>query len=141
MDDKIEAVFRTVKDHDKSTELMDRLAAAARPGAVFSEPVTSGDHTVITASEVVLGMGVGYGAGAGSMSQHDEAIDAAGEQGAGGGAGGGGMSMGRPVAVISVGPRGVQVEPIVDASKVAITFLTALSAMVVALTRMRRSRG
>ena len=34
-----------------------------RPGVVFSEPTTVDDHTVITASEVYVGMGIGVGRG------------------------------------------------------------------------------
>lgn len=39
--------------------LIDRLFSVARPGAVFGEPVTAGEHTVITASEVTVSLGFG----------------------------------------------------------------------------------
>ena len=52
-------------------ELMDKLFSVSEPGAVFSEPVVSGDHTVITASEVMIGLGFGYGAGGGSSEEND----------------------------------------------------------------------
>jgi uncharacterized spore protein YtfJ len=58
--------------------------------------------------------------------------------GLGGGGGGGGASMARPVAVISVGPEGVQVEPVVDPTKIAIAFFTTLGSMFFMLSRMRR---
>jgi len=51
-------------------------------------------------------------------------------KGAGAGAGaGGGTSVGRPVAVIRVGESGIQVEPVIDLTKVAVTAL--LSALAV----------
>jgi hypothetical protein len=47
-----------------------------------------------------------------------------------------------PVAVISVGPRGVAVEPVIDATKIMLAMFTALGSMLVMLMRMRSgSRG
>jgi hypothetical protein len=46
--------------------------------------------------------------------------------------------MARPVAVISVGPEGVQVESVVDPTKIAIAFFTTLGSMFFMLSRMRR---
>ncbi|NJN54907.1 MAG: hypothetical protein HC804_09210, partial [Anaerolineae bacterium] len=37
------------------------------------------------------------------------------------------------------GPEGVRVEPIVDATKIAIAFFTAFGAMWMALSKMRRA--
>ena len=55
-----------------------------------------------------------------------------------GGGGGGGFSMARPVAVISVGPEGVRVEPIVDVTKLGLAFLTLLGSMLMTWRKMRR---
>ena len=71
----------------------------------------------------------------------DEAVDEEPEMqgegvGLGGGGGGGGAAMARPVAVISVGPNGVQVEPVVDPTKIAIAFFTTLGSMFFKLSRM-----
>jgi hypothetical protein len=49
--------------------------------------------------------------------------------------------MGRPVAVIAVGPAGVQVIPVVDRTKIAIAMFTTLGSMLILLGRMRRGAG
>lgn len=105
-----------------------RLFDVYQPGVVFSEPHTVGDQTVITASEVHVGMGVGFGHGA------DD------EDNRGGGGGGGGGSAGRPVAAIVISPKGVQVEPIVDVTKIALAFFTTIGALFMAWRAMRRQR-
>ncbi len=123
-----------IKNHEQAMEVLKKLFLVAEPGAVFGQPVNQGDYTVITAAEVSVGMGLGFGAGSG--------LDKQGEGGSGGGGGGGGASMGRPVAVITIGPRGVHVDPIVDVSKIVLAFLTALGALVMGWWRMRKaSRG
>ncbi len=141
----------TVKGQEQSMALMEKLIATAQPGAVYSAPVVSGDYTIITASEVSVGIGFGYGlgGGVGPKPGEGEATSEAEPQetqdqpaGFGGGGGGGGASMARPVAVISVGPEGVQIQPIVDASKIALAFFTTIGGMLIMLSRMRRaSRG
>jgi uncharacterized spore protein YtfJ len=135
-----------VKTQEQSKEVVEKLFDVARPEAVFSEPVTAGDYTVITASEVSVGMGFGYGIGGGTASEEgetpstDELEAEAGEaSGFGGGGGGGGFSMGRPVAVISVGPGGVHVEPVRDVTKIGLALLTTAGAMLIMLGRMRKA--
>ena len=59
--------------------------------------------------------------------------------GAGGGGGGGGGASGRPVAVISVSEDGIEVEPIVDVTKIALAFFTALGSMSFMLMKMRKA--
>jgi hypothetical protein len=44
--------------------------------------------------------------------------------------------MGRAVAVISVGPNGVKVDPVMDVTKVALAFFTMLGGMMIALFKM-----
>jgi uncharacterized spore protein YtfJ len=121
--------------------LVEKLFDVAQPSAVYGEPVAIGDHTVITASEVKVGMGFGFGAGGapGAEGAGDEAVTEEGEAGAGfgSGGGGGGVSGGRPVAAISVGPDGVRVDPVVDATKIALAFFTTLGAMFMMFSRMR----
>lgn len=117
----------SVKSHEQAMDVLKRLFAVAEPGAVYSTPVTAGEHTVITATEVSVGMGLGFGGGS---SQ-------AGDNGGGGGGGGGGF--GRPVAVISVGPHGVHVEPIVDPTKISLAFFTMIGAIFIAWGRMRKA--
>jgi uncharacterized spore protein YtfJ len=116
----------------------------ADPAAVYSDPITAGEYTIITASEVTvsLGMGFGYGAGSAPSDEHEgHGHEPAASEGAGGGGGGGGMAAARPVAAIVVGPGGVQVQPIVDVTKIVLAWLTAFGARI-ALARMRRmARG
>jgi uncharacterized spore protein YtfJ len=127
------------------SQLLDKILAAARPGAVFSEPIHSGDYTIIMASEVTAagGFGSGFGRGSGRGPQPSEV----GEQGAkmddeagGGGLGGGGGSHGRPVAVIVIGPNGVRVRPVVDVTKIGIAAVTTWLAMFLMFRRWRRMR-
>ncbi len=133
-----------VRSQEQGAEIMGKLVNAAPAGAVFSQPVTSGEYTIITASEVSVAMGFGFGLGGGTRptpaqgNGTAEAGDHA-QEGAGGGGGGGGVSSGRPVAAISVGPDGVQVEPIIDPTKIGLAFITIIGAVFLMLIRMRRS--
>lgn len=146
-----EVVLTAVKNQEQAAELMEKLLAVAQPGAVYSEPVTVGERTVITASEVSASMGFGFGIGGGTGTEpaegeavsEDEPQGEEGEaRGFGGGGGGGGASMGRPVAVISIGPEGVQVEPVVDATKIALAVFTAAGGALIMLGKMlKASRG
>jgi len=139
MSDELNQVgFSSVKGWEQGMEVIGRLFTVAQPGAVYSEPITAGDHTIITTSEVSVGMGLGYGAG-GETTGAGQESPAGGDFGGGGG--GGGFSSARPVSVISVGPSGVRVEPVVDITKVALAFITAVGAMLVALNKMRRAAG
>jgi uncharacterized spore protein YtfJ len=116
--------------------LLDRVVAAAHPNVVFGHPVESAGHTVITASEVAAGGGFGFGGGSGpSVAEGGTATEG---QASGHGAGGGGGSMGRPVAVISIGPGGVKVDPIVDVTKLGIAGISAWAAIALFLARMFR---
>ncbi len=91
-------------------------------GAVFSAPTTVGDTVVFTAAAVQRMGGFCFGAGGGADD------DDAGTCGGGGG-GGGGNSEGRPVAVITVGPNGVEVKPVLDLTRIGVTALAALLAV------------
>jgi uncharacterized spore protein YtfJ len=120
-----------LQSESEALEAITRLFDVYQPGVVFSEPVTVDDNTVITAAEVHVGMGLGFGHGSGGADDSD---------GQGGGVGGGGGSAGRPVAAIVIGPKGVQVEPIVDVTKIALAFFTTIGAMFMAWRAMRRQR-
>ncbi len=139
-----------LKNQENSQQILDKFVETARPASVFAPPLTAGEYTVITASEVYAGMGVGFGGGGGSGpaasaepdSDQPPAEPAAGNDdltpgsGVGYGGGGGGVTMGRPVAAITIGPDGVNVEPIVDATKIAIAFFTTFGAMALMFSRM-----
>jgi uncharacterized spore protein YtfJ len=144
--EKFDDIIATaVKTQEQSKEVVERLFDVAQPEAVYGQPVTAGDYTVITASEVSVGMGFGYGVGGGTAFEEDEDMspdepDEGGEaSGVGGGGGGGGFSMGRPVAVVSIGPGGVRVEPVRDVTKIGLALLTTAGAMLIMLGRMRRA--
>ena len=132
------------KGQAQSLELIDKLIATARPSAVFSQPVTAGDYTVITAAEVSIGVGFGSGGGGGGPQPAEKAATDGEAQaqsennGYGIGAGGGGASTARPVAVITIGPSGVEVEPIVDPTKIAIALFTTVGAMALMGSRMSK---
>ncbi|WP_420629895.1 spore germination protein GerW family protein [Candidatus Leptofilum sp.] len=132
-------MIKSVADQESANELIGKLFDVTRPDAVYAEPVTVGEYTVINASEYMAGMGVGYGGGGGTAPSTDEASEESSDStGFGGGGGGGGTTMARPVATIIVGPNGVRVEPVVDATKIAITMFTALGAMAMALRKMKK---
>jgi uncharacterized spore protein YtfJ len=138
-----EFIKESIPDQKASIELMGRLYDVTQPNSVFTEPMTQGEYTVITASEVSVGLGYGYGGGGGSGSaDEDEEGETGSATGYGGGGGGGGGAMARPVAVIELGPNGVRVEPIVDPTKIVLAFFTTFGAMFMMLNRMRKqARG
>lgn len=108
-------------EKNSGVELTQNMLAATSPEGVFGEPIENGETIVITASEVVAAMGVGGTSAAG---------------------GGGGTSVGRPVAVISIDPKGeVSVTPVVDPTKIALAFITVLGSFLVMLGRMRKVAG
>lgn len=87
----------------------------ASPSTVFSEPQPVGNELIITAAAWERAGGFGFGGGGG--------IGSRGEPEGGGGGGGGGTSVGRPVAVIKIGDAGIEVEPVIDVTKLAVTVI------------------
>lgn len=132
-------ILEQTASQTETNALLDRLFDVARPEAIFGKPVTSGERTVITASEAIVSMGAGYGGG-GGYDADEAGPGGKPELGFGGGGGGGGFSMGRPSAAIIIEPNGVRVEPIVDVTKVAIAFFTTFAAMLISLMRLRRTQ-
>jgi len=140
---------------------LERFLEIASVNSVYDSPVKHGDKLIIPAAEVLGGLGFGVGAGIGmgenpnKKDKIEEGEGTAGEEkpfeaseseadrkietgGGGGGGGGGGRVFARPVAVIISGPEGVSVEPVVDVTKIALAFFTALGFMVGMASRMRR---
>jgi uncharacterized spore protein YtfJ len=109
--------------------VMEKFLSAADVQAVYGEPVLHGEHMVIPSAEVLSAVGFGLGSGGGP-----------GGEGGGGGGGGGGRMLSRPVAAIIAGPDGVRIEPIVDVTKIALAFLTAVGFMAGMAGRMKRGR-
>lgn len=83
---------------------------------------TEGETTVLTLHEGGGSFGYGYGG-----------------DGQEGGGGGGGVTWSRPVAAVIITPTGVRVEPVVDATKIALTFFTTLGAIFMAIRHMRQA--
>ena len=145
-----EFMQKVASESERRSQTLDKLLSSADSSKVFSEPVTLGAYTVITASEVASGGGFGSGMGFGvPRGRRDAARGEAGapedaaagaQEGAGGGGGGGGGSMGRPVAAIVVGPEGVEVRPLLDVTKISLAALTAFGAMAALTLRMLAKR-
>jgi uncharacterized spore protein YtfJ len=116
---------------------MDKLLDTGSVDMVYGEPIEHGDTLIIPCSEslTVLGMGAGYGYGTGPARPGEETTEGTGE-GGGGGGGGGGRTFARPVAVIVASPEGVRVEPVVDATKIALAALTVFGFMFSLVGRM-----
>ena len=116
---------------DAAQETMEAFIETADVSSVYGEPILHEETMIIPTAEVlaVAGFGAGYGAGGPQ--------DSGGE---GGGAGGGGKTFSRPVAVVIADQNGVRVEPVVDPTKIAMTFFTALGFMVATIARMMRGR-
>jgi uncharacterized spore protein YtfJ len=135
----------TDKNNEQLRTWSERIFAAAQPGAVYSQPVVSGNYTIITASEVTSGGGFGSGAGFGPATAG--AQKQPGEEGSqpeqansgGGGIGCGGGSAGRPVAILIIGPDGVTVKPVFDLTKIALAGITAGATMLAVLRRARKA--
>jgi uncharacterized spore protein YtfJ len=132
-----------IRGPEDAALLIGRLSDAAQPSAVFGEPVTSGERTVITACEVTIGLGFGYGMGSAGGAEPAEAGEgeAKGQPvpAVSGGGGGGGNATARPVAVIHIGPEGVEVEPVVDVTKLGLAFFTMLGSIFLMARKMRKA--
>ena len=98
---------------DRAQGMLQALFGEASPTTIFSAPERIGDDVVITAAAWERVGGFGFGAGG---DENDNG---------GGGAGGGGVSEGRPVALIRLTPRGTEVTPLPDVTKIAVTVVLA----------------
>lgn len=138
------AVERTgVAAWQSALERFDNFLETAGQKSVFAEPVAAEGSTVISAAEVMMGVG---GGGGGSFRSGEspaadpeapEATDRPPGDDFGGGGGGGAYS--RPVAVIVINGDGVRVEPVVDATKIALAAITAFGSMFFMFARMWRA--
>jgi uncharacterized spore protein YtfJ len=138
--DKIVDVSR--ENESQSLDMLGRLIDAAKPETVFSKPIKVGDSQVITASEIQVGLGYGHGLGAGPQYISNLAEKGGGgeETGMGGGGGGGGGASGRPIAIIHIREDAVEVEPILDLTKIALAFFTMLGSIFFLGSRMKKGK-
>jgi uncharacterized spore protein YtfJ len=120
---------RDVSATETLERTLNQALGSVRADAVFGRAVERGTTTVIPCAEVLIGMGMGGGRGGGPAANGQEVGEG---EGVGGGAGG----RGRPVAVIVVGQDGVQVQPVVDATRLALAALTTAGFMTFWLARL-----
>ncbi len=135
MTDVIQTPQQTAAPQKSVEESLDRLLAVARAGAVFGQPVTQGDTTIIPCSEVAAAIGLGGGSGYGPEGQG---------QAGGNGAGGGGGARSRPVAAIVITPQGVRVEPVLDVTRIVLASMVTggfALAWLIRLVRASNSRS
>lgn len=90
--------------------MAERLQSGATVKAVYGDPVTTGDRTVIPVARVKFG----FGAGGGKRS-HDE----------GGGGGGGGMRA-DPAGMIEISPAGTTFKAFPDYRRLATAFAVGI---------------
>ncbi len=142
IDTTSDALSLVDKREQQLSKVLEKVYAAAQPGAVFGEPVRAGNYTVITASEVTAGGGFGWGFGPVIQPQKkqtgEEVSQPQSQQTSSGGIGGGGGSSGRPVAIIIIGPEKVTVQPVVDVTKIALAGLAAWGTIVTIVRRARK---
>ena len=116
---------------DMIQETLDTFLETADVSRVYAKPMEHEGSLIIPAAEVVAGMGFGAGYGSGGPLDEDGGSG-------GGGGGGGGKAFARPVAVIVADQNGVRVEPVLDPTKIALTFMTALGFMVATIAKIKK---
>ncbi|HEV2235993.1 MAG TPA: spore germination protein GerW family protein [Ktedonobacterales bacterium] len=112
-----------------ATETIETVGRAARPDVVFGQPIERAGVTVIPCAEIVMGIGMGGGGGTSPATAPAEPSE-------GQGIGAGGGMQGRPVAAIVIAEGSVRIEPIVDATKVALAALTTMGFMAFWVARL-----
>jgi uncharacterized spore protein YtfJ len=149
MNNNIDLTAVAERNAENMPKMIARIFAATEPGAIFGPPIEMNGRIIITASEISSGGGFGSGLGFGVdttknngvLTPSDTEQQVSPSTGGGSGMGGGGGSLGRPVAVISIGPEGVQVSPIIDVSKIAIAALGAWAAMLPMILKARQAQS
>ena len=94
--------------------------------ACFGTPIERDGSVVIPVARVSFGFGLGFGRGAGSKSTPGRNGDAADDGGEGEGGGGGGGGGSTPVAIVTIRGDSVQIDPIVDRTRIALGVCTML---------------
>lgn len=125
--------FISIEETQKVEAVLEKFTSVASVEAVYGKPVKQGDTIVVPAAEVMSFMGFGVGSGSGTDPQTQAG-------GGGGGGGGGGRVLARPAAVIIIQEGNVRVEPVVDVTKIALGFFTAVGFVAGMMYRMSRSR-
>lgn len=92
---ELEDIFKAIED----------LREKGSVRAVYGDPVTVGEKTIIPVADVKYGFRLGYEEGPEEETEAD-------------GQASGGVSS-RPVAVLEITPEGVQVQPLMDENRIA----------------------
>jgi len=87
----------------------------------FGQAVERDGHTLIPVARVSFGFGMGFGRGSGGDSGSDE-FGHKGDTGEGEGGGGGGGGQSTPVAVIDITRDEVEIKPIMDPMRIALSW-------------------
>lgn len=106
---------------DELVHRVSNVADEVGASVCFGAPVERDGHTLIPVARVQFGFGMGFGRGTGAKrgpSENGATSDEGGE-GEGGGGGGGGSST--PVAVIDITADNVEIEPITDTTRIALS--------------------
>jgi len=112
----------TNQEADAVSLFFESMASVIGAQTVFGDPVTMGSQVVIPVSESSMGGGVGVSYFPDEHGNIQQRVLRA-------GAGGGGGASTRPVAAIVIRPDGVQIKPIIDANKLALSGLTSTAAL------------
>jgi uncharacterized spore protein YtfJ len=99
------------------SEIPSRVGA----GACFGQAIERDGHTMIPVARVSFGYGMGFGRGSGGDSGSDE-FGHKGDSGEGEGGGGGGGGQSTPVAVIDITRDDVEIKPIMDPMRIALSW-------------------
>lgn len=109
---------------EQMAESLETMFSEVTASQVFNTLERTDDRVVIGATTIERAGGFGFGAG--------EGVDSAGAHnvgGGGGGGGGGGVGWARPVAVIEVTGRGVQIWPVLDYTRLGLVALGVMAAL------------
>lgn len=113
------------------------LQEKANVNAVFGEPVTVENRTVIPVARVAYGFGMGIGHGTMAEEEVEEKTteETVEETVQGVGGGGGSGLLARPFAIVEVTPEGTRVKSIVDEQKLALAGVLLIGWIALCLAR------
>jgi uncharacterized spore protein YtfJ len=110
---------------DRLFDTFDSLKKGAQVNAVFGQPQTVDERTIIPIARVSYGFGLGFGENTspGEEEQTDEGMR------------GGGWVGARPIGVLVITPDGTRVEPVVDEGRIALASTALIAWAVFLITR------
>ncbi len=121
-------------DLEKMFAVLEDFRKEAKVSAVFGEPETVGDKTIIPIAQVSYGFAAGFGEGKSPAKGEEE------EAGEGKGGGGGGGASVRPLAVLEITPEETNLTSIVDANKIALAGIALAAWFLFLVSRTSRKK-